>query len=208
MKLSKFLFFVIIFFSAFALLTPSALAVRTCTSSTGCAPGENCSEIYGGDQCVNTSTETIYYITGRCSGGVGSIACPAGFTCQSITRGRYCITNEAGMAATSCPEGQELVNGSCQIKSAATTSPVEFTSPLGMVSPTQILGRVIKAVLGILGAIALFMFVWGGQGWMMSGGNPEKIKAARATLIWAVIGMVVIFLSYAAVDFILSAFGA
>lgn len=83
----------------------------------------------------------------------------------------------------------------------------EFTSPIGAVSPTQILGQVIKTVLGILGAIALVMFVWGGFVWMTSGGSPERIKTARTTLVWAVLGMLVIFLSYAAVDFVLSAFG-
>ncbi len=88
-----------------------------------------------------------------------------------------------------------------------TTGPVEWTSPIGAVSPTQILGKIIKTVLGILGAIALFMFVWGGLAWMTSGGSPEKIKKAQTTLVWTVLGMIVIFASYAAVDFVLSAFG-
>lgn len=207
MKIFKILVLGLFVFSSFAFLIPTALALRACSSGTGCGPGETCAELPAADQCVDPSGDRIYYITGRCS-GYPSVACPSGFTCQTIpTRGSYCITNEAGMASTSCPAGQELVNGSCQTASQATTGPVEFTSPIGAVSPTQILGQVIKTVLGILGAIALFMFVWGGQGWMMSGGNPEKIKTARATLVWAVIGMVVVFLSYAAVDFVLSAFG-
>ena len=84
---------------------------------------------------------------------------------------------------------------------------VEWTSPIGDISPTQLIGRVIKTVLGILGAIALAMFVYGGFVWMTSGGSPEKIKSARMTLVWAVLGMAVIFLSYAAVDFVLKAFG-
>ncbi|MFH2136520.1 MAG: pilin [Patescibacteria group bacterium] len=207
MKICKILVLSTIFFFTFTLLTPTAMALRTCSSGTGCGPGETCAELYVADQCVDSSGDRIYYITGRCS-GYPATACPSGFTCQTIpTHGYYCITNEAGMASTSCPVGQELVNGACQTASAATTGPVEFTSPIGAVSPTQILGQVIKTVLGILGAIALAMFVWGGQGWMLSGGNPEKIKAARATLVWAVLGMAVVFLSYAAVDFVLSAFG-
>jgi hypothetical protein len=119
----------------------------------------------------------------------------------------YCITNEAGMAATQCPEGQEFRDGSCRAPSAATTGPVEWTSPIGAVSPTQLIGKAIKAVLGILGAVALLIFVYGGFVWMTSGGSPEKIKTARMTLVWAVLGMAVIFLSYAAVDFVLKAFG-
>ncbi|MFA5413567.1 MAG: pilin [Patescibacteria group bacterium] len=89
----------------------------------------------------------------------------------------------------------------------ATTGPVEWTSPIGAISPTQLIGKAIKAVLGILGAVALLIFVYGGFVWMTSGGSPEKIKTARMTLVWAVLGMAVIFLSYAAVDFVLKAFG-
>lgn len=85
--------------------------------------------------------------------------------------------------------------------------PVEWTSPIGAVSPTQLIGKAIKTVLGILGAVALLIFVYGGFVWMTSGGSPEKIKTARMTLVWAVLGMAVIFLSYAAVDFVLKAFG-
>lgn len=89
----------------------------------------------------------------------------------------------------------------------ASESYVQWTSPIGAVSPTQLIGKAIKTVLGILGAVALLIFVYGGFVWMTSGGSPEKIKTARMTLVWAVLGMAVIFLSYAAVDFVLKAFG-
>lgn len=87
------------------------------------------------------------------------------------------------------------------------TQPVEFTSPIGQGSPSQLIGKAIKAVLGVIGAIALAIFVYGGLMWMTSGGSPEKIKKAQTTLVWAVLGMLVIFASYAAVDFVLKSLG-
>lgn len=84
-----------------------------------------------------------------------------------------------------------------------TTDSVIFDSPIGRKAPTQIIGRAIKTVLGIIGAIALLMFVYGGLMWMTSGGSPEKIKKAQTTLVWAVLGLVVIFASYTLVDFII-----
>jgi len=87
-----------------------------------------------------------------------------------------------------------------------TTTPVEWTSPIGSKSPSQIIGKVIKSALGIIGAIALLIFVYGGLMWMTSGGSPERIKKAQTTLIWAVLGLTVIFASYTLVDFILSRF--
>ncbi|MFZ5363897.1 MAG: pilin [Patescibacteria group bacterium] len=201
----KFLVVIILFVLIFS--AQEALALRTCTSAADCRAGENCTELYSTGQCIDGAGDRIYYITGRCS-GIGAVACPSGFTCQDIpSRGMYCITNEAGMASTRCPEGQEFKDGACRTPSTATTGPVEFTSPIGAVSPTQLIGKAIKTVLGILGAVALLIFVYGGFVWMTSGGSPEKIKTARTTLVWAVLGMAVIFLSYAAVDFVLKAFG-
>lgn len=89
------------------------------------------------------------------------------------------------------------------------TGPVEFTSPLpaGLTSPGKLIGRIIKTVLGVIGAVALLIFVYGGIMWMTSGGSPERIKKAQTTLVWAVLGMAVIFASYALVDFVLKALG-
>jgi len=89
----------------------------------------------------------------------------------------------------------------------ASESYVQFLSPIGQISPGRFIGNAIKTVLGIIGAIALAIFVYGGFVWMTSGGSPEKIKTAQTTLVWAVLGMIVMFASYAAVDFVLRALG-
>lgn len=68
----------------------------------------------------------------------------------------------------------------------------------------DILGRVIKAALGLTGAIALVMFIWGGFLWMFSGGNPSAVKKGKDTLVMAVLGLVVIFASYAIVNFVMT----
>lgn len=71
--------------------------------------------------------------------------------------------------------------------------------------PAQAIGTVIKAVMGIVGSIALAMFIYGGLLWLTSGGNPDKIKKGKDVLMWAVIGMIVIFVSYNFVSFIITA---
>ena len=78
-------------------------------------------------------------------------------------------------------------------------------NPLGTVSSPQVLiGRVINSVLGIVGSLALMMFVYGGLTWMISSGNQEKIKKGRDIILWSAIGLVVIFMSYALTRFVLS----
>lgn len=43
--------------------------------------------------------------------------------------------------------------------------------------------------------VALFgMFIYGGAMWMMSTGDPQKLNKAQSTLLWAVVGTVILAL--------------
>lgn len=61
--------------------------------------------------------------------------------------------------------------------------------------PTRV-GAIIKAVLGLTGIILLYLLVSGGFEWMTAGGNPEKVEKARKLIISAIVGFVLIFMSY------------
>ena len=61
---------------------------------------------------------------------------------------------------------------------------------------TAIIGTIIKAALGIVGALTLLMLVWGGFQWLTSAGNPEKVKMGTQTMVWAIIGVLLVFASY------------
>ena len=67
-----------------------------------------------------------------------------------------------------------------------------------------LLGRVINAILGIVGSLALVMFIYGGIIWMTSSGNAEQVTKGKNIVIWATIGLVVIFSAYALVNFVLT----
>ena len=67
----------------------------------------------------------------------------------------------------------------------------------------QLIGLSLRVVLGLMGSIALLLIVWGGFGWLTSGGSPDKIKKAKDTLLWAIIGLIIIFASYALVDILI-----
>lgn len=82
-----------------------------------------------------------------------------------------------------------------------------LTNPLGSQGndiPTLV-SRVIKGVLGLTGAAALVMFLYGGVLWMTAMGEEKRIKQGWDTMTWAALGMAAIFMSYAIVRFILSA---
>ena len=67
---------------------------------------------------------------------------------------------------------------------------------------------VVNVMLFILGAIAVIMIIIGGIRYATSNGDSNTIKAAKDTILYAVIGLVVAILSYAIVNFIVgTAFG-
>ncbi len=86
------------------------------------------------------------------------------------------------------------------------TSVVSLNNPLaaaGVTTPQQLIGKVISAILGVIGSVALLMFVYGGFVWMTAAGNEKKVSQGRDVLMWAAIGLVIIFISYAAVKFLI-----
>ncbi len=68
--------------------------------------------------------------------------------------------------------------------------------------PRRIIIRIVQAFLGLLGIIALIVMLYAGWRWMTSGNEPNRIAAAKKTLLNGVIGLVIILGSYAFTIFI------
>jgi len=85
---------------------------------------------------------------------------------------------------------------------------VDLTNPLGAgpnaTDPRFILGKIIKTGLGIIGSVALIIFIYGGWKIMSSLGRSEKISSGRDTMIYAAIGLIIIFASYAIANYVIT----
>lgn len=66
---------------------------------------------------------------------------------------------------------------------------------------------VVDFILGISGSIALIMFVYGGFLWVSSGGSEERVKQGKEAVRSAVVGLVIIFISYTLITYGLGVFG-
>lgn len=66
--------------------------------------------------------------------------------------------------------------------------------------------KVVNILLFILGAIAVIVIIIGGIRYAVSGGDTGAITAAKNTILYAVIGLIVAILAYAIVNFVISAF--
>lgn len=74
---------------------------------------------------------------------------------------------------------------------------------LSRAEPEVIIGRVIQTLLGFVGLIAFILVIYAGFLWMTAGGSEEKVKKAKEILRNAVIGMAIVFSSYAITEFVL-----
>ena len=69
----------------------------------------------------------------------------------------------------------------------------------------QIFINYYERVLGIVGSLALLMFIYGGFMFLISSGNSEKVTQAKQIIVSAVIGLVIVFASYMIIQFIFTA---
>ena len=81
----------------------------------------------------------------------------------------------------------------------------ELTNPLYTTDIREVISRIIQAILGVTGAVALLMFVYGGFLWLIPGGENEKVKKGKETMKWAVLGLAVIIGAYMIVSTIINA---
>lgn len=62
------------------------------------------------------------------------------------------------------------------------------------------LGVGLQIFLIVVIIAALFYLVWAGIRWIQSSGDPQKVEAARMQIVYAIIGLVVAFLSFAIIN--------
>ena len=137
------------------------------------------------------------------------------------------------------PDGKKIVACDFTVDEAAYTScddwrakainiPTEFKSPLltaelqGDInklnqfgqgtSIQQVLGRMIKIGLGVVGSVALLMFIYGGVTMLLGstivggGATKQDVLRAKGIITWAALGLMVVLASYAIVRFIFGTF--
>lgn len=71
-------------------------------------------------------------------------------------------------------------------------------------SLTVIFSTVTNILLFLVGAIAVIMLIIGGFRYVTSNGDQNSVTGAKNTIMYALIGIVVAFLAFAAVNFVTS----
>ena len=76
--------------------------------------------------------------------------------------------------------------------------------------PTELFGvggvltTVTNILLFVVGALSVIMLIVGGLRYVVSGGNSTAVTAAKNTILYAIVGLVIAFLAYAAINFVIN----
>lgn len=66
--------------------------------------------------------------------------------------------------------------------------------------------KITDVMLFIIGAVSVIMLIVGGIRYTISGGDQGSVQAAKNTILYAIVGIVVAILAYAVVAFVTGAF--
>ena len=104
-------------------------------------------------------------------GGVGLVITPTAVYADDP----FCdnLTNADARKAAGCDNGAELTN---------------------------VIKNILEAVIGVAGFVAVVFIVVGGVQYMTSTGDSGKIKKAKDTILYALIGLIICALSFAIVN--------
>lgn len=70
----------------------------------------------------------------------------------------------------------------------------------------EIVSGIINVIVGVVGFVAVVVVILGGVQYTTSAGDAGKVKKAKDTIMYGIIGLVVAILAFAIVNFVLGAF--
>lgn len=89
--------------------------------------------------------------------------------------------------------------GACSAAGATSCNPGGSSTTI-----SDTIKKVINIISVFAGAIAVLMIIIGGFRYVTSAGNAEATKSARSTIVYAVVGLVIIALAQIIVHFVLN----
>lgn len=104
--------------------------------------------------------------------------------------------------------GVSVFNPAPQLASADAKTSIEdgFGNSGGTENTTELpdlFKNIINTALYVVGAVSVLMLIYGGIRYTISGGNTQDVTAAKNTVLYAIVGIVVSLLAYAIVNFVI-----
>ncbi|MDO4967312.1 MAG: pilin [Candidatus Saccharibacteria bacterium] len=108
----------------------------------------------------------------------------------------------ANAAVVYCPDGKASTTGDL---SGCTTGNKGVNASQNKNDLMSTLTTIINVIIGVIGFVAVIVIILGGVQYTTSAGDPGKVKKAKDTILYGIIGLVVALLAFAIVNFVLTA---
>ncbi len=122
----------------------------------------------------------------------------------SLSVGSFAFVTPA-LAQTTDGTAPEITNGLCSGVNLSFTDQTCRNNP-GQANDklNQIIHTIINLISVVVGVVAVIMIIVGGLRYITSGGSDTSVTGAKNTILYAVIGLVIVALAQVIVRFVLS----
>ncbi|MFA6947132.1 MAG: hypothetical protein WC220_14665 [Pedobacter sp.] len=84
---------------------------------------------------------------------------------------------------------------------------VHLQSPINIQSPVELVAAIVRFTTVAIGLIAVAAMIYAGILYFTSGGNEEQAGKAKKTITYAIVGLIVVILSYVIINTLINAIG-
>jgi type IV secretion system pilin len=92
-----------------------------------------------------------------------------------------------------------IANGASCAQAAGTSS--------NLFAPGGVFQTIADTMIFVIGAVAVIFLIIGGLRYVISNGDPKNVTAAKDTILYAIVGIVVAIISFAVVSFVITQIG-
>lgn len=105
------------------------------------------------------------------------------------------------VGAVRCPDGSEAdTSAGCASQGVGNANPDGADGGQNLYTVIQ---NIINTIIFVIGIIAVVMIIMGGIQYSVSQGASDKVKKAKDTILYGIVGLVIAILAFAIVNFVL-----
>jgi len=119
-------------------------------------------------------------------------------TCDPVTKVDSVSGQDCNPTASACGDADSIQAG-VDCASGGSTATLFGTG--------SIFNNIVNTLLFVIGALSVVMLIIGGIRYTTSNGAAAQVTAAKNTIMYALVGLVVAFLAFAIVNWVLSGIG-
>jgi hypothetical protein len=108
------------------------------------------------------------------------------------------------MYAPALAHADSITDSVCSGVNTATGASGSCTDSSNNDSLTSVITKIIQVFSIVVGAVSVIMIIYGGFKYITSGGNDGNVSGAKNTIMYAVIGLVVVALAQVIVRYVLT----